>query len=543
MRYSFALAAIAAVAQAQDGIVTPTITASTFSIETTIPDAPAEALDFESIAAIPEPTFTEILGLAAQDIEYATASAISEAAASITESPLTVYPAATDVAINAAGQADATSTDSTATPTAVGKRDLAKRTACAPQATFSDSYGVDVSSYQNFKADQKIASVAIAAPTPSGYYQNSKSLLGAQSAYGYLGYAQVKTYDVQTCADKCTKKAGCLGFNIYFERAPTLEPSIHGKCDDPTPFANIKCSFWGSFLEDKTATNYGQWQSKFQLAIAGSNSYTSRTLGGPIEGADKPLVLNDVTMNAPLRDCQGTWTYLGFKLYTSGAYDTQLCKAACDAQTTYNLANPPTNGEAAPICAAFGSYLLTKSNSTGVFPQGQMCTLYTAGWGVQYAVNKASYDDAPGGGKFTPSLSYFYNITAAQPMCPPSGSCSKPFSCSSGNFDIQQCTTDASQACLKNSNGRFGTWYGGDGHCGEICQKDGDCDSGHFCAFDTCCGGPTEGYCVQRGLCPDPISPSRLFRLKSRKAEVQAQVIKRDTCVNTIFARCPTSAT
>lgn len=107
---------------------------------------------------------------------------------------------------------------------------------------------------------------------------------------------------------------------------------------------------------------------------------------------------------------------MGYKLLTSGPFDPSLCAAACDAQTQYNINHPPTKGFA-PRCAAFGTYLLTKTNSTGSYPQGQMCTMYTSAWGAQYAVNKASYDDSIGA-KYTYSLSYFYSKTSQQPVCP-----------------------------------------------------------------------------------------------------------------------------
>ena len=433
MRYSIAFAALAAIAKAQDALSTASAT-SDFTIETTIPDHPADALDFEGIKAAADPTYTEVPGLASQNVPYATATAIEDAAAAITETPLTVFPAATDVAMNADGESD----NSSPTATVVEKRDLSKRAACAAQPTIANTYNVDVSSYKNFKADINIAVVANAATAPDGYYQNSKNLpvsllrqgiilciltasQGAQSAYAYLGYDQIKTgYDVNYCATRCNKKAGCLSFNIYFERDPVQEPGFNGQCEQPAAFANIKCSYWGSVLEDKTATNTGQWRSNFQVGIAGSNSYTSWSTGGPIDGCGSPLSLNNAVMNAPLRDCQGTWTYMGYKIFTSGPYDPRLCKAACDSQNDYNRAHPPTNSDNLAICSGFGSYLLTKTNSTapGVYPQGQMCTLYTSGWGKQYAVNTASYDDGPGGGKFTYSASYFYNVTALQPTCP-----------------------------------------------------------------------------------------------------------------------------
>lgn len=224
---------------------------------------------------------------------------------------------------------------------------------------------------------------------------------GASSAYAYMGYSQLTAYNTTYCANKCTKMTGCLAFNIYFERDPVVEPGTTsaGTCPDgqnstnPEAFANIKCSYWGSQLDNTTANNYGQWRANFQVGIAGSNAYTSYAVGGPVDGCATPLSLNNAVMNAPLRDCQTTWTYMGYKLFTSGPYDPNLCKAACDAQSAYDTAHPPNGGSPA-ICAGFGSYVLTKTNSSGSYPQGQMCTMYTSGWGKQYAVNTASYDDS-----------------------------------------------------------------------------------------------------------------------------------------------------
>lgn len=221
------------------------------------------------------------------------------------------------------------------------------------------------------------------------------NLKGASSAYAYLGYSQVKTYDVASCEAKRTKKTGCIAFNIYFERDPVVEPSFNGNCENLAAFANIKCSFWGSILEDKTANNYGQWRPGFQVGIAGSNAYTSYSVGGPVDGtANSPLSLGTSVMNASLRDCVGTWTYMGYKLYTDSSYDPRLCKAACDAQTAYNAKHAPTDGTNPATCSAFDSYLLTKTNSTGSYLQGQMCTLYTSAWDAKYAVNTVSYNDA-----------------------------------------------------------------------------------------------------------------------------------------------------
>lgn len=121
-------------------------------------------------------------------------------------------------------------------------------------------------------------------------------------------------------------------------------------------------------------------------------------------------------MNTPLYDCTSTWTYLGYKLLKAGSVDPRLCAAACDAQTEYNKAHPASETSTPVACNAFGSYILTKSNSTGSYQQGQMCTFYTAFWDRKFAVNTASYDDAVGV-KYTYSYSSFYGKKDAQPVC------------------------------------------------------------------------------------------------------------------------------
>lgn len=145
MRSFVAFAALAAFAKAQDAVSTASLTASVFSIETTIPENPADVLDFEGIEAAADPTYTEIPGLVSQVVAYASASAISSAAADVSTDPLLAFPAATDVAMNAAGESDDSSASSTTD--AVEKRDLARRTACAAQPTISNYYNVDVSRY------------------------------------------------------------------------------------------------------------------------------------------------------------------------------------------------------------------------------------------------------------------------------------------------------------------------------------------------------------------------------------------------------------
>ncbi|OJD40574.1 carbohydrate-binding-like protein [Diplodia corticola] len=376
-----------------------------------------DALPVDFLANVAIPTYSTIDGVSSQDVPYATPTALAAASADQAETPFSVFPAATSVAINAAGE-DGDAASASPTATAAKRRHLAdiqRRSACDTQATIESQYTIDVSSASAFRADTVMAGVAKAAVVPSGYQSNFVNLAGASSAYAYLGYTVVDTgYDVQACADQCDAKEGCLSFNIYFERDPTIEPG--NGCTNPTAFANVKCSFWGSALDDRTATNTGQWRADFEVAIAGSNGYTSNRVGKTIDGWSAPLNLGNAAMNAPLWDAADTWTYMGYKLFQDGPFDVSLCSAACEAQTAYNVAHPPSSGYT-PLCAGFGTYQLTVTDrNTGMSNVvGQMCTMYTSAWGAEYATNTVAWNDAIMT-KYTYSLSFFYSNPELQPV-------------------------------------------------------------------------------------------------------------------------------
>lgn len=387
------------------------IPVSTTETPTNVNPTP-DALPLDFLANVEIPTYST----SSKDVPYAAATAIAAVAAAQSETPLSVFPAVTDVAINAAGDGAGEAT-ALPTPTAA-KRDLAgvqRRAACDPQPTISSKYSIDVSSANAFRASTAISDAAKAAKCPDGYSNKFVNLGGANSAYAYMGYTVVDTgYDVNYCASQCDKKDGCLAFNIYFERDPTIEPG--DGCTNPPAFASIKCSFWGSALDSRTATNTGQWRAGFEVAIAGSNAYTSKKIGGKLDGWSGPLDLGTAVMQAPLYDAANTWTYLGYKLFQDGPFDVKLCAAACDAQTQYNVAHPPSTGYT-PLCAAFGTYQLTVTDrNTGKSSVvGQMCTMYTSAWDAKYATNTVAWNDAIMT-KYTYSLSYFYSKSGTQPV-------------------------------------------------------------------------------------------------------------------------------
>ncbi|THV78875.1 hypothetical protein D6D29_07325 [Aureobasidium pullulans] len=326
------------------------------------------------------PTVTMVPGLTAQVVTYDPTAAISAAAADVTDSPLLQE-----------------------------KRDLLQaRAACAAQPTMANVYNIDVSSASAFRADTIAAGKANNAVTPSGYALNFQNSGKASSAYGYLGYQTVPSYDPSICANKCNSITGCLAFNIYFERDPTVEPGTG--CTNPSAFANIKCSYWGGNLDTTTLTNGGQMRSSFEVAIAGSNGYTT-TKYQVISGYTTPKFLNTAVMNAPT-DCNGADTYMGYKLFNEAVFDARLCSAACDAQSAYNIANPPSDGSKPKLCKFFNTYILNK-NGVG---QGQYCSMYTEQWSSTYATNTGQNR---GSDKYTMSFSFMYGNTTddGTPAC------------------------------------------------------------------------------------------------------------------------------
>lgn len=196
---------------------------------------------------------------------------------------------------------------------------------------------------------------------------------------------------------------------VVFERDPVVEPGAG--CTNPNATANIKCAYWGGPVTTDTATYNGTLRSSFQVAIAGSNGYTT-TAYQTCAGYTGPTYLGTSAMNAPL-DCNGKDTYMGYKLFIDTPFDPRLCSAACDAQTAYNFAYPPSDGTKPKACTFFNTYLLSKNGIN----QGQYCSMYTQAWSTKYATNDGQWR---GTDHYTISYSFsFGNSTnSGNPVCP-----------------------------------------------------------------------------------------------------------------------------
>ncbi|KAG9944908.1 hypothetical protein KCU85_g7589, partial [Aureobasidium melanogenum] len=325
-------------------------------------------IDLDMVIDTPDPTYTQAVGVAAQTVTYDTASLIAAATSAVSSVSVEISDvlSQTAVATNA-------------------KR--AAPTTCAPQpsgATSAPTYAANADNAANFLANTYYASVASAAPTPSGYSQAFVAQQASNNAFGYLGYDTFDTYDVATCAQRCTAKDGCVSINIYFERDPSVNPD-DTSCSNPPSVTMIKCVYWGGPVSQDNAVNQGQTRGGFTVAIAGSNGYVTTQIKTPA-GYQAGIPYGKFAINAPY-DIQGYNTFMGSKLFTS-TWDTAACAAYCDSQTAYNKATAPKDGTPYKICNFYNTYVLTAHKADGsVVPQGQYCALYTEAWPIKYATN------------------------------------------------------------------------------------------------------------------------------------------------------------
>ncbi|KAI4850680.1 hypothetical protein E4T44_02603 [Aureobasidium sp. EXF-8845] len=330
-----------------------------------------QEIDLDMVIAAPDPTVVELVGATAQIVTFDTSSILGQATA-----------AASSISI---------AVTNVFSGSAVPTGDIAKRAACDPQPTGVRSYA-PVSGSDNasmFRVNPTFSSIAAAATAPAGYTNKFKNAGGSNNAYGYLGFRTLDSYDTDSCAAYCSSTLGCMAFNIYFERDPSVDPGTGSTgCDNPPSVTMIKCVLWGGPVGLDNAVNTGQMRNKFEVAIAGSNGYQNNSLTIP-----PGYVLKDVPMtkaiNAPY-DSQGYNTYMGATIFTQGAFNIQLCADYCTAQTAYNVKHPANDGTPPKICHFYNTYILYLNNAST--PQGQYCSLYTEAWDAgTYATNTGQY--------------------------------------------------------------------------------------------------------------------------------------------------------
>ncbi|KAI5212560.1 hypothetical protein E4T38_00598 [Aureobasidium subglaciale] len=365
-------------------------------------------IDLDMVLAAPDPTYSQDIGATAQTITVDPQALIASATAAVSSVSVAVSDVLSQTAV------------------VNSKRAAASPTTCASQpagASSAPTYAADVDNVSNFRANTYYSSVAAAAPTPTGYTQSFQAQTASNNAFGYMGFDTFDDYDVNTCATRCNVKYGCVSFNIYFERDPSVNPD-DSSCSDPRSVTMIKCVYWGGQVTQENAQNTGQPRGKFIVAIAGSNGYVSTQISTPA-GYQIGVPYGKFAINAPY-DAQGYNTvseqdwlsktpadsrqYMGAKIFT-GTWDVSQCSNYCDAQTKYNLATAPKDGTPAKVCKFFNTYLLQAKLANGtIVPQGQYCSLYTEAWPIKYAVNGGQWR---GQDQYTVDYSFGYAKTAS----------------------------------------------------------------------------------------------------------------------------------
>lgn len=160
-------------------------------------------------------------------------------------------------------------------------------------------------------SDFSAAATAAGASPPANFdvVDGWIDLDGSASAPGYLTYiqSQLTSYDADFCADYCAGISGCASFVIYYERDAQLVNPNTGTPDDSlgcpgtatsSSITNIKCAFYSAFLDASQATNTGQYQDEFQVAIAGSTAFNF--MAPTFDKYDPPTYLGDAALNIPL---------------------------------------------------------------------------------------------------------------------------------------------------------------------------------------------------------------------------------------------------
>jgi hypothetical protein len=142
-------------------ILLPALASMVFADDVAVADNPAatpDALPLDDLRDIPVPTYTIATGVTKQDIPYATSAAIVVVASEVAATPLSVFPAATDVPINSAGTTDSTDSQSDGNDNVIAstgsklKRAMTgitrqlryKRGNCNPEPTLPNTYNVNL---------------------------------------------------------------------------------------------------------------------------------------------------------------------------------------------------------------------------------------------------------------------------------------------------------------------------------------------------------------------------------------------------------------
>jgi hypothetical protein len=150
-----------------------------------------------------------------------------------------------------------------------------------------------------FLENTEFSRLANRAPQPVNYTRDYVDEHAASfSTTDYLMYLELESYDTVKCSAQCNDVAACKGFNIFFERKPTLQ--LGPNCLTSSSSTAIKCVLWGMQLDRRDATNSGYLNREFEVVIAGSNAYNKVGDAPPAKSIATPVAVTMVLLLASL---------------------------------------------------------------------------------------------------------------------------------------------------------------------------------------------------------------------------------------------------
>ncbi|KUJ19494.1 uncharacterized protein LY89DRAFT_546028, partial [Mollisia scopiformis] len=364
----------------------------------TVASPASQVIDFASVNAAPSPSLTGPPPFATiNEVSINIASVAAEGSAAVTGVASASATASQAVNAKRVWGWDVTSVSSTTSSTTSCPTTPEPGTYCGfinPEdacAIQPDGYGphVEPDTPDAFLAYPEFHEEARAAKAPAGYVETFVDLNASVSANTYLGLQTLQSYDVSLCAQYCDSKDLCTGFNIFFERDPSLNPSAN--CTQPASITNYKCTLWGSGVYTASATNYGDYRGEFHVVITGSDGFekTNTTTPPSQPGWQPPQQCGSdggSVHNHP-NNCMGT-------SFFPGPYNPAVCANYAQAQNSQNKQSPwwsqwvnAWTGYNSHQCDFFNSYMLKKNGH----PLGTYCALfsqsysggeaiYTPGW-------------------------------------------------------------------------------------------------------------------------------------------------------------------
>ncbi|CAD0085225.1 unnamed protein product [Aureobasidium mustum] len=144
--------------------------------------------------------------------------------------------------------------------------------ACSTMPNFGYTYTPTNPAPSAFLKDTTLRAQYMTASVPANYVWRFAGFYASISQAGYMFYTELSSYSPSQCAAICDANTACKGFNIYFERTPSLAPG--NGCVNPAPQVDVKCAFYSTAVSEANAVNIGSWRSSFNVVITGGNGYT-----------------------------------------------------------------------------------------------------------------------------------------------------------------------------------------------------------------------------------------------------------------------------